>query len=66
MPNKIWIVSYINYLLREPIVTAFNNQTAAEACYNNFKHRFDRVCIDECDIYSSFSEISLDEKYVCS
>lgn len=39
----------------EPVVTIFDNEEAANKCYDYFKMHHEGCCIDSCEIYSSFS-----------
>lgn len=53
--NKhIWIVTYWNSEI-EPVVTAFDNKEAAQACCDYFSKEYS-CCVDECNIYSSFTQ----------
>ena len=51
--NSIWVVTY--YDDSDPTITCFNNYEAAEKCYNFFKNEHEFCCLDECDLYSSFT-----------
>lgn len=52
--NNVWVVTYLGEN-NEPVITVFDNQLAADACYKHFyeKYRND-VWIDKCDVYGSF------------
>lgn len=52
--KSIWIVTYWD-IDSEPVVTAFNNEEAANKCYKYFKQCHDGCCLDECSICSTFS-----------
>lgn len=55
MTESIWVVTYWEFGT-EPVVTAFNNEEAAIKCYDYFKKCYDECRLDECPIYSIFSE----------
>ena len=54
--KNVWIVSWYNYG-EPPVVTAFDNQKAAEK-YRDYESCQDheKVCLDECPVYSSFTD----------
>lgn len=47
----VWIVTYWN-IGTEPIVTAFDNEDAAQIFYEYFKEQSLGICIDKAKIYS--------------
>ncbi len=51
--DLIWIVTYWESD-RVPVVTAFNNEEAANKCYKYFKKEHYKCCLDECPVYSTF------------
>ena len=51
---KIWIVTYWDEG-SEPVVTAFDNLTAADYCYRAFRDCHDGCCLDEAHLYHSFN-----------
>ena len=49
----IWIVSYIEN--NRPVVTPFDNASAALACYECFRQmKYQSVELDECQVFSRF------------
>jgi len=54
MNDKVWIVSYCDDGDKEATVTAFDNEDAAKACYEDFKLTHDKCAVDECYVYHSF------------
>lgn len=59
--DSIWIVTYWDSD-SEPVVTAFNNEEAANKCYEYFKKEHYGCCLDECPVYSTFTWIALVHK----
>ena len=53
--ETIYIVSYMNKNDTESIVTAFNNEEAAEKAYNYFCNKYDYAWLDEVPLYSNFT-----------
>lgn len=56
----IWVVSYCESGT-EPVVTAFNNEEAANKYYEYLKKGHELCCLDKCLIYSHFLERSSEE-----
>lgn len=54
----IWVVTYYDND-EYPVVTAFDNKSAALKCYRCFLGEHDKVDIDKIPIYSSFHEITI-------
>lgn len=50
----VYIVTYWDGE-EEPTVTPFSNREAAEKCYEYFNKIHKCCCIDECQIFSTFS-----------
>ena len=57
--DAIWIVTYWdfddNHMLKEPVVTAFDNYENAMKCYQELKKYHDGCCFDATYLYSRFS-----------
>ena len=54
--SNVWIVSYWDYFSKEPVVTVFDNEEAANKCYKYFKTGNELCWLDKCPIYSHFLE----------
>lgn len=53
--NKVWAVTYLD-INNEPVITIFNNRSAANACYSYFYEKYGfNAWIDECEVYNSFT-----------
>ena len=53
MDNKsIFVVTYKDNDCDEPVVTAFDNEEAANKCYEYFKTIHDAAWLDTCPLYS--------------
>lgn len=52
---EVYIVSYWSYG-RPPVVTAFDDEDAANRCYECFSAWHDGCSIDKVPVYSHFSE----------
>lgn len=50
--HKIYVVTYLDD--GEPVVTLFDNQEAANKCYQYLKNYYTVCCVDECEVCSSF------------
>ena len=51
--EKVWIVTTWESFDTEPMVSPFNNKTAAEAYYHYEKfEKHHNCCIDECEVFS--------------
>ena len=59
--DEMYIVSYFDKEVDEPVVTAFNNRDAAEACYETFKQEHDITAIDHVKVYKEFKILDNDE-----
>lgn len=53
-PVSAWIVSYWDEGDTEATLTAFSNEEAGYACYNDFLGDHDHVQIDEVPVYVTF------------
>lgn len=60
--DEMYIVSYFDKEVNEPVVTAFNNRDAAEACYETFKQEHDITAIDHVKVYKEFKILDNDER----
>lgn len=59
---EMYIVSYFDKEVNEPVVTAFDNRDAAEACYETFKQEHDITAIDHVKVYKEFKILDNDER----
>ena len=59
--DYVYIVTYYDKDAREPVVTAFDNRDAAEACYETFKQEHDITAIDHVKVYKEFKILDNDE-----
>ena len=51
--NVLWIVTYWDGT-QEPTVTAFDNEEAAQRCYETFKLLHEGICLDQVPVYHDF------------
>lgn len=52
--DYVYIVTYYDKGVREPVVTAFDNKDAAELCYETFCKEHDIISLDRAPVYKSF------------